>query len=224
MKQSIPFRLAMTAWFCAGLSICTIVRAETDTEYWNEEALEGRISDRLSATIAMKYRLNDDAKQHYYTSTSMELSYDFLPWLDGGLGYREVFKQKKNGWQQENRPYVQASVKGKAGGWKIKNRVKIEQRKKDAEDAYYRFRDKLTLKSPWKWSSTEINPYLADELFVEKKERAGFNENRAYAGIDIKLTGQINLDLYYMYNIEKKDREWGGDRITVIGTELIFSF
>lgn len=222
-KTSVE-RLTFIICFFSVLSVCSISFAETDTEYWNEEAIQGHISDRLSASVETKYRFNDDAKQHYYTSTSMELNYDFLSWLKGGLGYREVFKQKKNGWQQENRPSLQVSVKGKTGGWKVRNRLKIERRKKDTEDAYYRFRNKLTLKSPWKWSSAEINPYLADEIFSEKKKQEGFNENRLYAGVDMKLTERADLSLYYMYNIEKKNREWGGDRINVIGTELTFSF
>lgn len=217
------FALRFCLLSIAVISFIGALYAETDTAYWNEESIQGAITDRLSVSIELKYRFKDDAKQHYYTSSGIELNYEFLPWFEAGFGYREIFRQKKTAWQQENRPYAVAAEMWKVGEWKFKNRTKVELREKDAGEGYYRFRDKLTIKTPWKWTSAEINPYVADEVFLEKKERAGFNENRAYAGVGLKLHEHLGLDVYYMYNIEAEDREWT-ERTDVIGTELTFSF
>jgi hypothetical protein len=197
--------------------------AETDSAYWNEESIEGGITDKLSATIEAKYRFNDDASKHYYSSTALELNYELLAWLEAGAGYREIYKLKKTAWQQEKRQYLQAEVKLKADGWKLKNRLRVELRDAPSEKTYYRYRDKITIKTPWTWTPAEINPYVADEVFVEEKEGEGFNENRTYAGIDMKLTERVGFELYYMYNIERKDHAWN-DRTRVFGTDVKVHF
>lgn len=228
----IPGELSMKTLkqFASGLAWCVLIGflsaqayAETDSAYWNEESIEGEITDKLSAAIEAKYRFNDDASRHYYSSTALELNYAFLAWLEAGVGYREIYKLKKTAWQQEKRQYLQAEAKMKADGWKFKNRLRVELRDTPSEKPYYRFRDKITVKTPWTWTPAEINPYVADEVFVESKEDEGFNENRTYAGIDMKLTERVGFELFYAYNIERKDHAWS-DRTRIIGTDLKVHF
>jgi hypothetical protein len=206
-------------FFC-GISSAS---AESDSAYWSEMSVEGPITERLSASVASKYRWNEDAKEHYYTATEIELNYEMSSWLDAGLGYKEVFKRKKNAWEQENRPYAQIAVKGKLHEWKIKNRVRAEHREKQGEAVHYRFRNKLTLKTPWKWTSLQINPFVADEVFIDTAQGEDFNENRFYAGVGMKLAERLWLDLSYLYNIETKNREWS-ERVNAIVTELAVKF
>lgn len=204
-------------------SLVNSASGETDTAYWNEESIAGKISDRLSAGIEMTYKFDDDAERHYYTSTSFALNCAVLSWLEAGLGYEEIFKKKGDAWQQENRPSIQAAVKWAFSEWKFKNRFRIELRQKQGDEEHYRFRDKLTIKSPWKWTRAEINPYVAEEVFVERTEQEGFNENRTYAGFEMELAEHVGLNLYYLYNLETREREWRS-RINVIGTQLEIAF
>lgn len=197
------------------------VKAETDLEYWNEEAMEARLTDRLSAEISAKFRFKDDMSLHYYTSTGLEMNYAFLEWLSGGLGYREIYRLKKDEWQNENRPYVQGEVAWRLSSWKFKDRMKLEYQVKRPDPGYYRFRNKLTVKTPWKWTDLKINPYAADEIFIVEAE--GMNENRAYAGIDLSLTDRVGLDVYYLFIAEKDDDHWDDDT-HVIGTKLTLQF
>lgn len=219
-RECVALLVTAAVLVCAG---CAVAWADTDTAYWNELAIEGGITERLSAGIASKYRYQDNASRHYYTSTEIELNYRFLDWLSTGLGYKEVYKLKKAAWQQENRPYVQTEMKWKWADWKLKNRLRVEHREKQSADPYYRVRDKLTVKAPWKFTSLEINPYVADEIFVEHSEGAGFDENRTYAGVELRLAEHLRLGVYYLYVIEASNREWTS-RVNVIGTALTLEY
>ena len=216
MKRRVFTLCALSAALLVGLSISR-AHAERDWEYRNEESIEAAISDRLSAEIAAKFRFRDDAKEHYYTSTDMELTYEFLDWLDAGVGYRQITKLKGTVWRNENRSYIQGAGKWKWGDWKGKNRARLEYRAKQDQEEYYRFRNKLTFKSPWKWTSFAVNPYLAEEFYLEEAE--GYNKNRLYIGAGLRLSERVYLDAYYLLEVEKDNGHWD-DSVHVIGTKL----
>ena len=197
--------------------------AESDFEYWGEYSLEGSITEKFSALVASKYRYNEDAKEHYYTSTEIELDYEATDRLEMDVGYKEVFRRKNSIWRQENRLYTQVALNGNLDGWKIKNRIRAERLEKEEETAHYRFRNKLTIKTPWQWTSREISPFVADEIFIEVDEGEGFNENRFYAGVGVKLIRALWLNLSYLYKIEAKNRQWS-ERVNAVVTELAAKF
>ncbi len=206
---------AVSGIFCIGAF------AETDFQYWNEESIEVGLTDKLSAEIDADFRFKDDAGKHYYTATSLELNYEFLKWLEGGVGYKQKYELKKDEWKGENRPYIQGALKWKLAEWKFKNRARVEYRMKQGGDDIFRFRDKLTLKSPWKWTALEINPFVADEIFIQEKD--SFYKNRTYAGAGCKLVEHVYLELFYLLEVEKDDGAWD-QYIHGIGTELKLKF
>jgi len=207
--------------FFASSIFCAGVLADSDFEYRNEEAIEVGLTDRLSAGIEVDFRFNDDASKHYYTSADLELVYEFLEWLEGGAGYKHKYGLKEGEWKDENRPYILGAIKWKWADWKLKNRAKLEYRMKQDQDEYFRFRNKLTVKSPWKWTQLEINPYVADEIFIDEKD--DFNKNRAYAGAGLKLFEHVYLDIYYFLEVEKENGDWD-QYVNAIGTELKLKF
>ncbi len=215
MKKSAITALCMIV----SVVIASTVFAESDFEYRNEEAIQAAITDKLSAEIAVNYRFKNDARLHYYTSSDFELNYAFLEWLDAGVGYRQIYKlkEKDNKWRNENRRYGQAEAKWKIGAWKFKDRARLEYRAKQDEEEFYRFRNKLVIKSPWKWGAAKVNPYIGDELFIAESE--GFNENRALIGIDMELAEHVSLDVYYMLEVEKEEEHWDNG-VHIAGTKL----
>lgn len=218
----------MKRFFCllAGIFLissvaCSVVSAVSDFEYWNEESIEVSLTDRLSAEIEADFKFNDNASKHYYTSTDLGLTYEFLDWFEGGVGYKQKYELKKAEWKGESRPYILCGIEWKLADWKFKNKARLEYRMKQGGDELFRFRDKLTIKSPWKWTQLGINPYVADEIFIQEKDN--FYKNRTYAGIGLKLFEHVEAEIYYLLEIEKEDSGW--DKYTdVLGTELTLKF
>jgi hypothetical protein len=179
--------------------------AESEFVYRNEESIEAMLTEKLSARIIAKLRFTDEP-EHSYNSTDMELNYKFRKWLFGGVAYRKIYTLGDSLWSKEDRTHLQGTLKWAFGGWKLGNRVRLEYRNKQDADAYLRFRDKLELKSPWKLSGLEANPYVADEIFIEEGD--GFNANRIYAGTVLKLSEHIFLNVYYLLEIKKGEGDW----------------
>ena len=95
---------------------------------------------------------------------------------------------------------------------------------------YFRFRNKITLNSPFENIDTRgvrllnrerAKPYIADEAFFNSNGQ-GFSQNRVYLGIQLKMTKTISVNPYYMFQTLKKDDQWQNNNI--IGFDLTFSF
>lgn len=201
-----------TNWLVTGVFVlisagffCTAAFAESNLIYRTEVSVEAGVTDRLSARITGKFRFHDKAV-HYYTSTDIELNYEFLQWLTAGIAYRHLYTLESGQWYDEDRPQFQGQIKWSRADWKLKNRVRLEYRMKQGEDGYLRFRNMLALKSPWKWSRLKINPYLADEVFIDRQN--GLHKNRVYAGAVHKLSGHVSLNIYYILETDKGDGDW----------------
>ena len=74
---------------------------------------------------------------------------------------------------------------------------------------------------PWKMGSSQINPYISDEIFVQKDW--GFFENRAIIGALIPRSERAYFDFYYMY-LSTKDHERKWVQSNVFGAGVHFYF
>jgi len=202
--------------FCWGI-ICGSAPAESDFEYRSEFAIEAEPIEQLTAEIEGDFRFNDDASEHYRTALGLELNYEVFDWLEPGVGFTQIFKKKSDEWKKEDRLYLQVAVKWELGDWDFKNRARITNRDKQGKSSKLRFRDKLTIKSPWKWTELEIQPYAEEEIFIQEQDH--FYKNRVYGGLELELSDHIDLEIYYLWELEKDDDSWSGN-IHAVGTEL----
>ena len=150
---------------------------------------------------------------------------------DLGFGYhRLVGRNQNDGSINENRPYIHATVRGKLFDISASNRFMLEYRDFANKSDCFRFRNKITLNSPFENLDTRgirllnrerVKPYIADEVFFNSNGQ-GFSQNRVYLGIQIKIMKNIGANLYYMLQTLKKDDQWQNNNI--IGFDLTFSF
>ena len=151
--------------------------------------------------------------------------------VDFGLGYQRIVGHTNNDDStNENRPYVNATVRGKLFDIDSSDRFMIEYRDFADKSDYWRFRNKITLNSPFEDLDTRdirllnrerFKPYIADEVFFSSNGQ-GFSQNRVYLGIQLKIMKNIGANLYYMLQTLKKDDQWQNNNI--IGFDLTFSF
>ena len=182
------------------------VFAESDFVYESKFSVGGELTDRLSAEIETEFAFSDDASTHSATEVDLKLNYEILEWLEGGIGYKQNYSLEAAGWEDENRPYVQAAVKWKWGDWEWKNRAMLEYRMKQDKDEYFRFKNKTTVKSPWKWTKLQINSYVADQIYIDEND--DFYENKTYLGVGLKFFEHVYGDIYYALAVEKDNGDW----------------
>jgi hypothetical protein len=193
-----------------------------DVQYWNTESISWKFTDDWKAKIEEEFRFGDDMQDFYYHHSDFGLSHSGLAeWLALGVHYRQVFEEKSGVWKQENRPHLNATIKFKLEGLDVSNRSRFEHRDREDADTDWRYRNKSSVTFPIKWTTFEIQPYIAHEIFIDF-DAEDFTRNRLYAGLGLKLYKQLTGEIYYLWQSTKSNEDWID--YNILGTKLKVSF
>ena len=134
-------------------------------------------------------------------------------------------------WQREHRFGVDVEPSVKLWGWKIADRNRVVWRDFEDSQGFWRYRNRIQVNSPWKWTDYKINPYASWELFLDDgkpskhvRKNDKFDQWRFAVGATAKLTDNISLNLFYLLQ-EKKNtshHDWSPNH--VLGVNVGFSF
>ena len=195
---------------------------DDDFQYWSTTSASWEISDEWKMNLEEELRLGDDASNLYYHHTDIGVMYSGITdWLDVGLNYRHVFEEKSSGWKQENRPHLNAAVKWKMGDVSLSNRARFEYRNREDAENYWRYRNKFTIKFPFKLTKLNMQPYIADEIFYDFNEET-LNRNRVYAGVGFEIFDNLKAEIYYLLESNERSKDWNDTH--ALGTKLKFYF
>jgi hypothetical protein len=210
--------------------------------------VSGKPGLNWEAKVETEVKFRNNMSEYYDLEAMPWVAYSFADWFRLGLGWRELFSRNDSAiyaqdasqdserrlfrrvsnhyWQVEHRPLVDVMLTAKAVGWTLEERVRIEYRKLEAQDAYLRYRNRLRLRPPWKWSKADIQPWVAWEVYYEDTSklstRERLNRHRAYVGISAKLTKNVRVGTYYYYEQVLKSGHWATNN--EIGLETGFDF
>lgn len=195
-----------------------------DFQYWSSANVSLDIDKDWKITFAEEFRLGDDAGRLYYHHSDIGFVYKSLAdWIDLGFNYKQVFERtnSEGEWKQENRPHLNITLKGRLFDLGLSSRSRFEYRDRENKKDLWRYRNKVTVKFPLELTSLKLQPYLADEVFINFDEE-DFNRNRLYAGLSLKLSKNIKGEVYYLWQSSKSGGDWKD--INVLGTGLKFYF
>lgn len=194
-----------------------------DFQYWNTESASWNMGDSWKAKIEEEFRFGDGAGDFYYQHSDLGVTYSGLAdWLDLGINYRQIFeKDNNNEWEYENRPHLNITLKGKVSDWSLSNRGRFEYRNKEHGNDGWRYRNKFTVKLPIKFTRFNIQPYIADEVFIDF-DKEDLTRNRLYGGFSFKITKNLKGEIFYLWQSSKKSGKWSD--LNVLGTKIKFSF
>lgn len=119
-------------------------------------------------------------------------------WVELGLSYRQVFTKDSRGeWRQINQPHFDITLKAQLLGLGLSNRSRLEYNDIENREDLWRYRNKVTLKFPLELTPLKLQPYIADEVFInfDKKD---FNRNRLYSGLSLKVSQYLRGEAYYL--------------------------
>lgn len=192
-----------------------------DFQVWHTENQEFRIAKNSKIILEEEFRWGDDGSDFYYHHYDAGFRYSPNNNLDLGLNYRQVYEKKSGEFLEQNIPYAYATFKAEFSGFKLEDRNRVEYKHFDTQDDSWRYRNKFTLKFPWKWTKSGIQPYLADEIFIEM-DNGEFNRNRFYAGFGFDLLKHLRGEIYYLLQTSKSSGSWVN--ANVLGTKLKLVF
>ena len=209
-----------------------------DTQLWLTFGASGKFTNNITGSIAEQFRYGDDGSELYYTETAILLAWDAKEWLTLGAGYNESQDRKDktlydaNGnevldtyWLYEHQPAAEVTFKGKSMGWKFDDRTRVEYRMKEDTQDYFRYRNRVRLISPWKWTTLQINPrayYEANLSDMPNDVDWVFDRQRLYAGVTLSLIDHVTGELYFLKQYDWTSGDWR--EYNVFGVSLNASF
>ncbi len=193
-----------------------------DFQVWNTDVQDFKINKDLKASFEEEFRWADNSSEFYYHHYDAGLIYTLSKHLNFGAGYRHIYELKTRKFKAEKSPYLTLSLLWDLSGFKFEDRSRLEYRNFGYQADSGRYRNKLTVKLPWKFTKMEIQPYLSDEVFFGIGGTNQFNQNRFSSGIGMNLAKNVKLEVYYMLQNAKSKARWPGTN--VLGTKVKMSF
>ena len=195
-----------------------------NAEYWQGIGFDFNMDKDWTITVREELRLGKSGDDPYLHNTDVGLVYKgFAEWLDIGLNFKKEFERDSSGkFRGENRPNINFMFKGNLFGCKLGDRVRLEYRDKETTADHWRFRNRFTINLPFTLTEFNLQPYIADEIFIDLGEST-VKQNRFFSGISFKLSESIKANVYYMYK-SSMSASSGWIDTNVIGTSVVFVF
>lgn len=180
-----------------------------DFQIWNTDVEEFNVVKNFKIILEEEFRWCSNVTKFYYSHYDAGLFYDLNKYINIGGGYRQIYElfssadpklaRFNNNMMEDYSPYMTGTVYWEIAEFKFDDRNRMEFNNLDHKADFWRYRNKLTIKAPWKLTRLELQPYLSDEVFVVFAGiPSDINQNRLSSGLGMNLTKQIKLDVYYM--------------------------
>lgn len=192
-----------------------------DFQIWHTQNQESKINKESKITLEEEFRWQDNANDFYYHHYDAGFVYNLNKHFDLGINYRQVYEKKKGKFKEENRPHLNATLKYDLYGFKLDDRNRLEYRHFNYQVDTWRYRNKFTIKLPWKFTRLEIQPYLADEIFLDFQNKA-FSRNRFYSGLGMSFNKNLKVEIYYLLQNSRSVNKWTNAK--VLGAKLKLAF
>ena len=158
-----------------------------DFQVWNTDVEEVKLNKNSKLVFEQEFRWGDNASDFYYQHYDAGYQYMINKYFSLGGGFRYIKEKKTDIFRDESQPYMAAFTNWDLFDFKFSDRTRIEYRYYDYQSGSWRFRNKLDIKAPWKFTRFEIQPMISDEIFI-KSNGMDLNENRLYGGFAFTLT------------------------------------
>lgn len=214
--------------FFIGLSLSLTVNLyaydDGDFQVWNTDVEEIQLKKDLKLVFEQEFRWANNACEFYYQHYDAGLAYALnKTWTVGG-GYRQIYARTalNKPWRAESDPYLFFTYSGELAGFKFDDRSRFEYQYYSFQADTGRYRNKLTVKAPWKFTKLEIQPFVSEEFFIMLGGDQGLNQNRLSAGFAFSIIKNLKAELYYMLLSAKSADLWKD--YNVLGTKIKLSF
>lgn len=222
MRIKILIAAFILSLFLVNVSSRIYAYDDGDFQVWNTDVEEFKINKDSKIALEEEFRWGDNANEFFYHHYDIGIFYDLRKYLNIGGGYRHVSELKKGKFKLENEPYMTLTLFWDLKGIKFEDRNRMEYRHFDYQADSWRYRNKITMKMPWKFTRIQLQPYLSDEILVGFGTANQLNQNRLSSGFGMNLGKNIKAEIYYMLQSTKSSGKWTD--ANVLGTKLKILF
>lgn len=210
--------------FAALLATPALAATRQDEQSWINITVMGSAKDRLIYFAEAQPRVSiRNGPQQILLRPALGWKVSDRFSLYGGYAYIDL-PSETGARQHENRLFVQASrTLGNPGGGALSSRTRLEYRMHSAgDDAGWRLREMLryTLPVVKNRKAPRLLGYYEGFVALNSTDwgaRSGFDQGRAFAGIDVPLQGKTTMDLGYVnQHIKQAGGNWRVNHIAAM--------
>lgn len=198
-----------------------------DFQIWNIDVEEIKTNKSSKLTFEQEFHWVDNASKFYYQHYDVGYVYNVNKYLDVGIGYRYIKElQSNNSFGVDNDPYLLATLFWELKGFKFDSRNRFEYHTYNYQKVDSgRYRNKFTVRFPWKFAKLEIQPFIGDEIFI-RFNGTDLNQNRFFSGFGFPITNNLKAEIYYLLQSVKNYKPTGSNwtDVNVLGIKLKFNF
>jgi hypothetical protein len=222
-------RIIAAALACAAC-LAQPARAETshDEQLWINLTAMGSISERAVYFVEFQPRIGDGVSRVDQLLMRAALGWKLSPGVSVYQGYGHIVVPIEGGRDvNEERSFQQLNLAmGKPLGGELSSRTRLEQRwRSNGRDVGWRLRSMVRFEKALRADSDAINALVWAEPFVALNDtdwgaRAGFDQLRSFAGIELGLPGASTAELGYLNQIV--DQRGGDRRMNHVASVTVF--
>ena len=222
-------RLALCLSAClAILSSPAGAATREDEQFWLNLTAMGSIKDELVYFAEIQPRIGNGISRVDQSLFRGALGWKLSPTMTLYQGYAHVVVPIEGGKDiNEERSFQQLSwTLGKPWGGELSSRTRLEQRwRSDGDDMGWRLREMLRYEKPLKPGSDAVNALVYAEGFAALKDtdwgaRAGFDQLRSFAGVEIGRPGASTLEVGYLNQLV--NQRAGNSRVNHVASVTLF--
>lgn len=214
-----------------GNSSLNKLNANNDQAFWFEQNISGNLASHWSFLLHTEQHWGINYSKFYNQIYDLVLLHDVTRFLNlhpdsvvkdfqigGGYDLTDRIQKNTKGkfhWVLVRRSILEAHIALQLQGWLIRQRLRGEYenfvRKHYIDYALLRYR--IIINSPWKFTRWNINPYIANEIFVRKNSFnkitqkghvGGLYNNRFKIGVNVDLiTDKLSSAVYWQWRVRK---------------------
>lgn len=202
---------------------CFAVKRNGNLEYWQTQTVSADLEEDWKIYVTEEFRLGRHNGNPNLHNVDMGVVYRGLAdWLDIGMSFKKEYEKDSTGkFRHENRPHLNVTLKGKLFNLDTRNRARIEYRDREHKKTVYRFRNKTTFNLPVKLTTLQLQPYVAEEFFINLGEN-NINQNRLFAGFSWPVTKKIKSSLYYVWKTSRGTGGWVNTNVIGLDFKILF--
>lgn len=218
----------------SALSVLTMLAAPAvaatseDEQFWLNLTAMGSVKDEIVYFAEVQPRIGDGVSRVDQALFRGAVGWKFSPSVTLYQGFAHVVVPVDGGKDvNEERSFQQLSwTLGKPWGGELSSRTRLEQRwRSDGADMGWRLREMIRYEKPLREQSDAVNALVWAEGFAALNDtdwgaRAGFDQLRSFAGVELGLPGASTLEVGYLNQVINQR---GGDaRVNHIASVTLF--
>ncbi len=211
----------VVCFFFASFLLVQPAFAKNTFQYVNTDNIAVPIQDKLTLLLEAEFAFKNRARNFFYQHSEVGVEYSAAPWLDLELDYRQIQEKEDGQWITENRPFINAKIKGNLNDLQAYNRSRLEYRMIHAQDDYWRYRNETCLRYPVPGTNKKLKAFFRDDVFLDLAINR-FNKNKIETGFVFGPVKNLKVEIFFIKESCPGKEKW--QDTNGVGSKIKFEF